>query len=168
MCWHQLKLQKLKYFWHFNDKNAGVNHDNQTYHLISHVSHLFHVSVGTFHFCISGPSKFNFTGSPLCIMFWSVKHTFTYYFLACCWHIYLFSTWIFLNKNFYVKRLVYNMFCSKFEINFVPIPWKLLIKNYLRWVWFYILLKKLSYMVKSSKHHLPKMNRLHYVILSKS
>ena len=30
-------------------------------------------SVLIFHFCISRSSKFNFMGSPLCIMFWSLK-----------------------------------------------------------------------------------------------
>ena len=42
--------------------------------------------VGTFHFCISKPSKFTFVESPPCFMFWSVKYIFTckrWYFQVC-------------------------------------------------------------------------------------
>ena len=35
------------------------------------------LSVGIFHFSNLRPSKFSFMGSPFCIMFWSVKYTFT-------------------------------------------------------------------------------------------
>ena len=27
-CWHQQKIQKMSYFWHFNDHNLGSKHDN--------------------------------------------------------------------------------------------------------------------------------------------
>ena len=49
-------------------------------------STLWALSVSIFHFCIWRPSKFNSMGSPLCIMFWSVKYTFTcrrWHFQAC-------------------------------------------------------------------------------------
>ena len=40
-------------------------------------STLWALSVGTFHFCIARPSKCSSLRSPLCILFWSVKYTFT-------------------------------------------------------------------------------------------
>ena len=39
-------------------------------------STLWAISVGTFHFCMSRPSKFSSMGPPICFMFCSVKSTF--------------------------------------------------------------------------------------------
>ena len=53
LCCHQQKIQNTSHFW-------------------------WALSVGIFHFCISRTSKPSSMGSlPRCIMFWSVKYTFT-------------------------------------------------------------------------------------------
>ena len=54
---------------------------------------LWALSVDIFNFRVSRPSKFSSMGSPVCIMFWSLKYTFTcqrWHFQA--YHRYLFST----------------------------------------------------------------------------
>ena len=40
-------------------------------------STIWTTSVGTFHLCISRPSKFSSMRSPVCFMFWSVKSSLT-------------------------------------------------------------------------------------------
>ena len=54
------------------------------------------ISISTFHFCISRPSKFSFLGSLHCIMFRSVKYTFT-----CQWWLSMLLTYI---SFFYIKH----------------------------------------------------------------
>ena len=53
-------------------------------------STLWPLSVGIFHFCIWRPSKFSCMEFSFCIMFWSVKHTFT----CQKWHFPSLLTWI--------------------------------------------------------------------------
>ena len=62
---HHKKIQKLSHSWHFNDHNSRGKYNNLS-SLRWYISFL--------HFKIF---KIQFHGIPLCIMFWSVKYTFT-------------------------------------------------------------------------------------------
>ena len=89
-------------------------------------STLWTLSGGIFCFCISRSSKFNFMGSPFSIIFWSVKCKLTCQVYKIKNLPAKYDTFKFVNIDiFFLSKicylLVYDMFCSQFDTNLVPI-----------------------------------------------
>ena len=74
-----IKMSKMAYFLYFLLTTAKISHSLGKFFSCT----LWALSVGIFHFHILRPSKFSSMGSPFCIMFCSVKYTFTFE----RWHI---------------------------------------------------------------------------------
>ena len=75
-CCYQQYIQKMSHFWPFNDHNSRSKNYKYTNDAIFS-STFWARSVAIFHFCNSRTSNFSSTGSPFCLMFCSVKYTFT-------------------------------------------------------------------------------------------